>query len=85
MEKKPLDESLERLHSELKQTEAKDEESRRLLLDLQEDTRSAIKHPSPAAHASLRARLEQAVDHFEDSHPQLTVAMPPVLDHLANV
>ncbi len=85
MGKEPLDESLERLHSELKQTKATDDESRRLLQDLQKDTHSALQHPNPASHASLRSRLENALIHFEDSHPQLTKTMQDVLDNLASV
>ncbi len=85
MDKEPLDDSLERLNSELKQAKPTDEESRRLLRDLQKDTRSAIQNPSPTSHASLRSRLETAVTQFEDSHPQLTKVMQEVLDNLASV
>lgn len=85
MAKQPLDESLERLNAELQKTKATDDESRRLLLDLQQDTHSAIRNPSPTSHASLRARLETTLTHFEDLHPQLTKTMQEVLDNLAAV
>ncbi len=85
MEKRPLVESLERLHAQLEQTETLDDQSRQLLEHLQADIRTVLKKPSAASRASLRARLEDAVAQLEDSHPQLTITVQEVLDHLANV
>ncbi len=85
MDKKPLAESLERLHAELEQTQTLDEESRQLLEHLKGDIQTVLKKPSAASRASLRARLEAAVTQLEDSHPQLTITLQEVLDHLANV
>ncbi len=85
MDKRPLVESLERLHEQLKQTQTLDDESRQLLEHLQGDIRTVLQKPSAASRASLRARLEEAVTQLEDSHPQLTITIQEVLDHLANV
>ncbi len=85
MSKSPLAESLERLHAQLEQTESLDDEARQLLEHLNGDIRTVLKKPSASSRASLRGRLEAAVVQLEDSHPQLTLTMQEVLDHLANV
>ncbi len=85
MSKSPLAESLERLHAELERTETLDDETRQLLEHLDGDIRTVLKKPSASTRATLGKRLEAAVARLEDSHPQLTLAMQDVLDHLANV
>jgi hypothetical protein len=82
---KALVESLERLHVQLGQTETLDDESRQLLEHLQGDIRRVLDKPTASSRASLRGRLETAMTQLEDSHPQLTITIQEVLDHLANV
>ncbi len=78
-----LQDALERLHAELERTKAVDPESRQLLAHLQGDIQTVLKQPTPNSRASLRARLNSAVAQFEDSHPNLTLTIKQVLDHLA--
>ncbi len=85
MSKSPLAESLERLHAQLEQTEALDDESRQLLEHLEGDIRNILKKPSAASRASLRGRLEVALAQFEDANPQLALTMQELIDHLANI
>ncbi len=74
---------LNRLHAELEHTRTVDPESRQLLVHLQSDIQAVLKESTPAARASLRARLQAAVDALEDSHPGLTLLLKQVLDHIA--
>lgn len=76
---------LEQLHSELERAQTVDDESRQLLQHLQSDIQAVLKESSASARASLRARLETALARYEDSHPQLTLTIKIVLDHLAQV
>jgi hypothetical protein len=85
MDQSKLTEKLEDLHDQLDKTSVTDDESRQLLQHLKGDIQTALVRPSPAAHASLRARLDMAAAHFEDSHPDLTLTLKQVIDHLAQV
>ena len=85
-EQQRLCEALERLHAELEKTRVVDAESRRLLMHLQSDIEAALQQePCAPSPGPLRSRLDQALAHFEDSHPQLTLAIQQVLDNLASV
>lgn len=84
-DKPQLRRALEQLHAELEQTRTMDPESRQLLLHLQADIQAALTEPSAAANATLGRRLDVAVAHFEESHPDLTLTIKQVLDNLACV
>ncbi len=83
--KPPLREALERLHAELGQTRTVDPESRQLLRQLQNDIQVVLKEPTASSRASLNNRLNAAVAQIEESHPDLTLTIKQVLDHLAEV
>ena len=85
MDLSQLHQTLTQLHTELEQTQAIDDESRQLLEHLQSDIQAALKEPSPTTHKSLRNRLSASVVHFEDSYPDLTLALKQVLDNLAQI
>ena len=85
MDKPQLRDILERLHRELEQTQVVDAESRDLLRRLQNDIQAVLKDSNASTRASLRARLGVAAERFEDSHPNLTLMIQQVLDHLAQV
>ncbi len=85
MDKPQLRDTLERLHRELEQIQVVDVESRDLLRHLQNDIQAVLKDSNASTRASLRARLGVAAEHFEDSHPNLTLMIQQVLDHLAQV
>lgn len=77
--------ALERLHTELEQTQGIDEDSRVLLRHLDSDIQAVLKKPTAASRASLRKRLDAAMEHFEESHPALTLTIKQVLDNMAGV
>ncbi len=80
-----LRDALERLHAELEQTRVLDDESRQLLRHLDGDIQTVLKAPTAASRASLRRRLDVAMAHFEESHPNLTLTIKQVLDNMAGV
>ncbi len=85
MDNPELRATLEQLHARLEQTQVVDEESRQLLQHLKNDIQAVLKEPNDSARASLRERLDGAMDHFEDTHSDLTLTIKQVLDHLAQV
>lgn len=85
MDQSKLNQKLEDLHDQLDKTPVTDDASRQMVQHLKGDIQTVLVKPSPAAHASLRARLDLAAAHFEDSHPDLTLMLKQVIDHLAQV
>ena len=85
MDNPELRATLEQLHGQLEQMQVVDEESRQLLQHLKNDIQTVLKEPNASAQASLRERLEGAMDQFEDTHSDLTLTIKQVLDHLAQV
>ncbi len=85
MDQSQLRQTLEQLHAELENTPVADDESRQLLEHLKNDIQAVLKEPNDSARASLRERLDGAMDHFEDTHSDLTLTIKQVLDHLAQV
>lgn len=85
MDQSQLRQTLEQLHAELENTPVVDDESRELLQHLRDDIQAVLKEPTASSRASLRERLDVAAEHFEDSHPDLTMNIKQVIDHLAQV
>lgn len=79
----PLREPLEHLHRELDEANAN---AHPTLSELQRDAKTTLEHPDHhaalSADPSFRERLEEAVRHYEASHPALTRAAQNVLDVL---
>jgi hypothetical protein len=82
MNREELRRRLEQLDSELAATSAHDPRTRELLDRLRTDVRAALDDES-ADTSSLRARLEDAVAHFEAEHPSVAQRMANVIDALA--
>jgi hypothetical protein len=80
-----LERRLEELHAELARTQNLDPKSRELLADVQRDIESALARSQQSEPATLRERLEAAIEHFETTHPVLTATMGRVIDQLANM
>jgi hypothetical protein len=72
---------LEQLHAELAGTDPIDAAVRERLRALQRDISDALAKATPPS--SLRGRLEDAVVHFEASHPTLARRLATVIDTLA--
>jgi hypothetical protein len=81
-----LDESLNRLRSEIAALDIGDEEARRRLEKLVHDIEQTIANPQRAeADGSLGDRLKASVLRFEASHPRLAAVMNEVTEQLVNM
>lgn len=74
-------ELLEQLHNDLDQIEPTDEKGQQIL----EDTRAEIQRAMDDDDDSLIERLEDAVSHFEGTHPDLTNTITVIIDSLSNM
>lgn len=81
MKSEELRKILEQLHAELASTDTIDAALRDRLQALQRDIGDALGKETPPA--SLRGMLEDAVVHFEASHPTLARRLAAVIDTLA--
>ena len=86
MSDKNLTELLEQLHNELDGTQAIDEKGRELLRDLTADIQELLKRSEGAGadDDSLLERWQATIDHFEVTHPTLTVALSHIMTALNN-
>jgi hypothetical protein len=88
MDNKKSQKLLQQLHDEIKKTRAVDEKGSALLRDLEGDIRALLERSegSPVqVHPSIVQRLQGALDHFEATHPDLTMLISRLLDSLSNV
>ena len=87
MDNKELRKLLHQLHDEIKNTQAVDEKGSALLSDLEEDIHALLERPEEnlvPLHPTVVQRLEGALDHFEVTHPDLTMTISKFLDSLSN-
>jgi hypothetical protein len=81
--------TLEQLHAELHAAEATggalDQGSRRLLRDLLQDINELLERSGEPPPESTIARMREALDEFEGTHPALTEAVGRVVDALAQM
>jgi len=78
---------LEQLHDELERTESVDETGNELLRHLNADIRNLMKRSGKAEvepDDSVLERLEDAIDHFEVTHPTLTKMLSEMMTILSN-
>ncbi len=71
------------LRAEVRALRPADERAQDLKDHLLHDLDEFLAEPSREAHAGLTARLQEGVEGFESSHPQLTVTLARVIDQLA--
>jgi uncharacterized membrane protein YccC len=80
---------LAQLHEELERASSVDAPSRELLEtllhDIQRLLEAAPRDEEAESHESLSERLGDAVRHFEESHPSLSVAVGRIATALANM
>jgi len=81
-----LHDLLAKIHRELEQTEAADEAGREKLRVLEADVRRLMERSGEDADAddSMLERLQESIDHFETSHPQLTMMISQMMTILSN-
>jgi len=81
-----LSKLLEELHHELDSTDAVDEKGQELLRALNADIEELLERSEgeDADNDSLLERWQDAVDHFEVTHPQLTSTLSHIMTALNN-
>jgi len=87
MDDKKLRKLLEQLHGELEHTQSLDDKGRALLSDLELDIRGLLdrtKEGDLQIQPPMLGRLEDSIDHFEITHPTLTMALSELLNALNN-
>jgi hypothetical protein len=87
MDKKGLDQLLNQLHEEIKNTKAVDEKGTDLLRALETDIQSLLNRSGESqslVRPSVVRNLQNALDHFEVTHPNLTAAISELLESLSN-
>lgn len=77
---------LERLHNELERVEATDEAGRERLRHLEADIRALLERSEEQAETDepMLERLQDSIDHFEETHPQLTLMLSQMMTILSN-
>lgn len=81
-----LRELLEKLHKELEQVEVTDEAERERLRHLDADIRSLLGRSDNLDETDepMLERLQDSIDHFETTHPQLTMMLSQMMTILSN-
>jgi len=83
-----LRELLERLNNELEQTESVDEHGQEMLRNLDADIRRRLGNSETKRETdeddSLLERLQGAIEHFEETHPTLTLTLSEMMTILSN-
>ena len=80
-----ISELLEQLRKELANTRAVDEKGRELLRNLNADIQSLLNRSDiDETDDSLLERLQDGIDHFEDTYPRLTTTLSSLLTALNN-
>jgi hypothetical protein len=87
MDNEELHKLLDQLHDEINNAGTVDEKGNQLLRDLDGDIRALLERSeglSGHSESSLIERLESALDHFEVTHPDLTMLISRLLESLSN-
>jgi predicted nucleic acid-binding Zn-ribbon protein len=79
-------ELLERLRNELATIEVMDEAGRERLRRLEGDIRDLLERSDEPADTddSMLERLQDSIEHFEETHPQLTLMLSQMMTILSN-
>lgn len=85
-EQNNLHELLEKLHNELERVQVTDEAGRERLRHLDADIRNLLKRSGEKLEAdeSMLERLQESIDDFEETHPQLTLMLSQMMTILSN-
>ncbi len=79
-----LSKLLEELHDELAKTKAVDTKGRELLRHLKTDIQNLLNEEEPDTEESLFERLDESVEHFEETYPNLTSMLSKLINVLNN-
>jgi Domain of unknown function (DUF4404) len=81
-------ELLQQLHDEINGIQKVDDKGIDLLKDIDGDIRELLERSGETqmeVHPTVLQRLDNAIDHFEVTHPELTALISKVFDSLSNV
>jgi hypothetical protein len=87
MDSKELRKLLRQLHDEVEKKQVVDEKDGELLRDIEGELCTLLERSEEnpvQLHGSFIQRLEGALDHFEITHPDLTMLISKLLDSLSN-
>jgi predicted component of type VI protein secretion system len=87
MDDQELHNLLEQLHSEIERSDTVDEEERELLQHLAADIRRLLDRSEGEVNPSepsMIKRLEESIDQYEITHPDLTMLLSKLLSILSN-
>jgi hypothetical protein len=88
MDDQELRELIEKLHAEIQNTHTVNEKDQELLTHLESDIRGLLAQTGVVGapvHPSTIRRMEEGLDHFEVTHPTLTILLSRLLEALSNV
>jgi hypothetical protein len=86
MDDQELHKLIEELHAEIQNTRTVDEKGQELLVHLESDIRRLLAQNGELAapvHPSTLRRMEESLDHFEVTHPTLTIMLSKLLEALS--
>jgi hypothetical protein len=87
MDSQELRKLLDELHDQVNSTQTVDKIGGELLRDLEGDIRALLERSGEnpeQLNQTIVQRLESALDHFEVSHPDLTMLISKLLESLSN-
>jgi prefoldin subunit 5 len=81
-----LRELLERLHQELEHADSMDEKGNEMLRHLDTDIRTLLERSGAKTDTDepVLERLQRTIDHFETTHPSLTLTLSEMMTILSN-
>ncbi len=87
MEQQKLRELLDTLHQELEQVDSVDKTTEVVLSNLRADMQRLLDEKTGTANEdeSLMERMKEALDHFEEGHPKLSLTLQLLLESLAKM
>jgi hypothetical protein len=88
MDNQELRKLIEQLQAEIQSTHTVDKKGKELLLHLESEINELLGRTDgivTPVHPSTLQRLEESLDHFEISHPELTTLLARLLESLSNV
>jgi hypothetical protein len=88
MDDQELRKLIESLHDEIQNTRTVDKKGQELLVHLDADIRKLLAQTGAVAapvHPSTLRRMEEGLDQFEVTHPELTMLLSKLLEALSNV
>jgi hypothetical protein len=85
MHKEDVRTRLAELHRELERTQSMREDERRRLLKLASDIEASLETTDTADHQTSVSNLEDAVQRFEVTHPELTAVLARLINSLSNM